>query len=111
MSTYFAPISDKIPELLTQSQYDSLSAKDPNKKYLIQAVGDEGLIGPAPFLLAAYEGATRLWADDRILPGGRWVTRTSAAENSWNSVCWSPELSLFVAVAANGPGNRVMTST
>lgn len=38
------------------------------------------------------------------------VARTSAADNSWVSVCWSPELSLFVAVASSGTGNRVMTS-
>ena len=41
---------------------------------------------------------------------GTWTARTSAADNSWNSVCWSPELSLFCAVAISGAGNRVMTS-
>jgi hypothetical protein len=30
--------------------------------------------------------------------------------NEWSSICWSPELSLFVAVASSGTGNRVMTS-
>src|SRR4029079_13208384 len=35
----------------------------------------------------------------------------SAADNDWLSVCWSPELSLFVAVANSGTGNRVMTSS
>jgi len=39
-----------------------------------------------------------------------WTTRTSAADNDWLSVCWSPELSLFCAVAYTGTGNRVMTS-
>jgi hypothetical protein len=39
-----------------------------------------------------------------------WTTRTSAADNSWTSVCWAPELSLFVAVGGTGTGNRVMTS-
>jgi len=39
-----------------------------------------------------------------------WTIRTSAADNSWRSVCWSPELSLFCAVAITGVGNRVMTS-
>ena len=28
----------------------------------------------------------------------------------WISVCWSPELHLFAAVANTGTGNRVMTS-
>ena len=39
-----------------------------------------------------------------------WTARTSAADNSWISVCWSPERGLFVAVANSGTGNRVMTS-
>lgn len=39
-----------------------------------------------------------------------WITKASSADNSWNSVCWSPELGLFVAVAQSGTGNRVMTS-
>jgi hypothetical protein len=39
-----------------------------------------------------------------------WTARTSASDNSWLSVCWAPELSIFVAVAASGAGNRVMTS-
>ena len=37
-------------------------------------------------------------------------SRASAADNAWRSVCWSAELSLFVAVASTGTGNRVMTS-
>ena len=39
-----------------------------------------------------------------------WTGRASAADNNWHSVCWAPELSLFVAVASSGTGNRVMTS-
>ena len=39
-----------------------------------------------------------------------WTIRTSAADNGWISVCWSPERGLFVAVAYSGTGNRVMTS-
>ncbi len=38
-----------------------------------------------------------------------WTARTSAADNQWYSVCWSPEAGLFVAVAFTGTGNRVMT--
>jgi len=36
--------------------------------------------------------------------------QTSAADNTWYSITWSPELGLFAAVAANGIENRVMTS-
>ena len=39
-----------------------------------------------------------------------WTTQRSAADNLWQSVCWAPELGLFVAVAESGTGNRVMTS-
>jgi hypothetical protein len=42
--------------------------------------------------------------------GSTWATRTSAVDNQWYSVVWSAELSLFVAVAITGSGNRVMTS-
>ena len=31
-------------------------------------------------------------------------------DNNWVSVCWSPQRGLFVAVAINGTGDRVMTS-
>jgi len=46
----------------------------------------------------------------RSIEGLKWTIRTSAADNDWFSVCWSPELSLFVAVATSGEGNRVMSS-
>ena len=36
--------------------------------------------------------------------------RTSAADNGWLGIAWSPELGLFAAVANSGVGNRVMTS-
>jgi hypothetical protein len=42
--------------------------------------------------------------------GISWTTRTSAADNSWVGLTWSPALSLFCAVASSGTGNRVMTS-
>ena len=39
-----------------------------------------------------------------------WTIRTSAADNNWRAVAWSPELSLFCAAAYTGTGDRVMTS-
>ena len=43
--------------------------------------------------------------------GIAWTSRTSAADYSWISVTYSPELQLLVAVAdSTGVGNRVMTS-
>ena len=38
-----------------------------------------------------------------------WTDRSAAEANGWYSVCWSPELSIFVAVSYGGT-NRVMTS-
>jgi hypothetical protein len=38
-----------------------------------------------------------------------WMTRTSAADNLWYSICYGN--GLFVAVAGTGTGNRVMTSS
>jgi hypothetical protein len=43
--------------------------------------------------------------------GINWTSRTSAVDNDWNSVCWSAELGLFVAVSFTGTGDRVMTSS
>lgn len=41
-----------------------------------------------------------------------WNSRSSAADNVWTGVCWSPELSLFCAVAQSGSAaTRVMTSS
>ncbi len=40
--------------------------------------------------------------------GDTWTSRTSAADNSWQSVTYGN--GLFVAVASTGSGNRVMTS-
>jgi len=58
------------------------------------------------------EWVTILYPDSRHSAGEDWTSRTSAADNSWHSVCWSPELTLFVAVAySGGSGNRVMTSS
>jgi hypothetical protein len=38
------------------------------------------------------------------------TARATPADNSWQSVCWSPQRGLFVAVAQTGTGNRIMTS-
>ena len=43
--------------------------------------------------------------------GQSWTAQTSAANNNWRSVCWSPELGLFVAVSyTSGTVNNVMLS-
>ena len=56
---------------------------------------------------AAQAGAPTL--DAAILFAGKtWTIRTSAADNSWLSVTYGN--GLFVAVAIDGVGNRVMTS-
>ena len=41
-----------------------------------------------------------------------WTIRTASEANEWFAICWSPELRLFVSLAANGTAtNRIMTST
>ncbi len=40
-----------------------------------------------------------------------WISRTSATNNNWTSVCYSFDKNLFVAVSNTGTGNRVMTSS
>ncbi|MCW0181289.1 MAG: DUF2793 domain-containing protein [Zavarzinia sp.] len=40
-----------------------------------------------------------------------WTVRTSPADLQWQGVCWSPELGLLCAVAGDGSGNRVATSS
>ena len=39
-----------------------------------------------------------------------WTRRNTGSDRNWRSVCWSPELGLFCAVANTGTGNRVVTS-
>jgi hypothetical protein len=40
-----------------------------------------------------------------------WSSKTSATDNNWSSICWSPELGVFCAVSQTGSGDRVMTSS
>ena len=51
-------------------------------------------------------GSSNIVSDTR----GFFVNTSNPNTNAWQSVCWSPQLSLFVAVANSGTGNRVMTS-
>ena len=45
------------------------------------------------------------------ITGLLWSSVRSPADNSWQAVCWSPELHLYACVANSGSGNRVMTSS
>ena len=40
-----------------------------------------------------------------------WISRTSASDNNWSSICYSLDKKLFVAVSNSGTANRVMTSS
>ncbi len=42
--------------------------------------------------------------------GSPFLLSSSAVDNAWRCICWSPELGIFAAVATTGTGNRVMTS-
>jgi len=76
----------------------------------VYAVGWDGVTTIAPSKNAVYDKIETLMAKFQGIISGNWTIRTSAADNKWCSVCWSPELNLFVAVAYTGVGNRVMTS-
>jgi microcystin-dependent protein len=61
------------------------------------------------FVAVASSGSS----NERIMtsPNGlTWTIRTSPSEVAWQSVTWSPELKLFLAVANSGT-NRIMRST
>ena len=61
------------------------------------------------YSISAYPGLARRLG--RVCNGiSAFATRTTTNDRPWISVCWSPELMLFVAVAYSGTGNRVMTS-
>jgi hypothetical protein len=55
---------------------------------------------------------------DNILPSkgtvlsnlNTWYSRTASVNNTWTSVCYSSDLSLFVAISNSGTSNRIMTS-
>jgi len=67
---------------------------------LVRAVNSAG--AGAPSTAVSVEPRTGVAA------GTNWTLRTSAADNSWNSVTYGN--GLFVALATTGTGNRVMTS-
>ena len=82
-----------------------------------QSLGTENIVNPPSTALTvhgvnitAMNKRTRASYASAEACVGTWTARSSATEgNSWCSVCWSPELSIFVAVAYAGT-NRVMTS-
>ena len=39
------------------------------------------------------------------ITGLLWSIVRSAADNSWQAICWSPELQLYACVAGSGTGN------
>jgi hypothetical protein len=39
-----------------------------------------------------------------------WVTQTGSTTNTWNNICWSPELSIFCASSWTGNTDSIMTS-
>ena len=59
------------------------------------------------FVAVYQSGSHRVFTSSN---GNDW-TKVVVSLNTWNSVAWSPQLSLLCAVADSGTGNRVMTST
>jgi hypothetical protein len=69
---------------------------------------------PVELALCNRRNAARLIEPDvtkrNWVTGNSWLSSTSAADHSWQTMRWAKELGLFVAVSASGAGNRVMTS-
>ena len=61
--------------------------------------------------ITALNARTRTSYASAVAAVSTWTARIPASNNQWRSVVWAPELSLFVAVASSGVGNRVMTSS
>ena len=71
------------------------------------AVSGQNIIWASDRFVAVYQsGNSRVFTS---LNGINW-TKLVVSLNAWNSVAWSPQLSLLCAVADSGTGNRVMTS-
>jgi hypothetical protein len=76
------------------------------------AVGDVYLASAGGAALASWQGLAgeQIAQGDLLLfDGSNWTSRTSAADNTWASLCWSPQRELLVAVASSG-SSRIMTS-
>ncbi|MEI6316354.1 MAG: peptidoglycan-binding domain-containing protein [bacterium] len=74
------------------------------------ATAPNGLGGQGLFVAVASSSAPITNQVMTSPDGNNWTARTAAALNNWTSVTWSPDLSLFAAVASSGTGTRVMTS-
>ena len=86
---------------LSPYKYNASSTKSENSPFVI--IPDDNISGTGAWEMQAPIGIASIVA-------GNWTIRTSAADNNWLSVAWSPELGLFCAVANSGTGNRVMTN-
>jgi len=55
---------------------------------------------------------TKVWSSDGLIATVFWTVQTQATYNlsAWQSVCWSPKLNMFVAVASSGT-ERIMYSS
>jgi hypothetical protein len=77
------------------------------------STGSTGSTGPSSFLSTYNNTLLRSSCANKVLGSKAVSTWTAGAlnvQNDWFSVCWSPKLHLFCAVAQSGSGNRVATS-
>jgi hypothetical protein len=81
-----------------------------------QSLGSENIVNP-PSTTSTVHGVNITAMNKRTRASyasakacvSTWTQRTAAASNKWCTMCWAPELSIFVAVSENGT-YRVMTS-
>ena len=86
-----------------------------------QTANGDWIITPPPGTRLYIDGDTRIHdhlsyhqrpnlREQYLTTNRPWISRVSAVDNDWFSICWSPELGLFCAVAITGGANHVMTS-
>jgi hypothetical protein len=100
--------------LLTSSKSNAVSAINElftsvsdGKSLVAAAITDKGVATAANATFTTIAGNIGN-IDTASIPGYKWVSRNSATDNNWNSVCYGNNM--FVAIAGTGTGNRVMTS-
>jgi hypothetical protein len=98
------------------SDYGNVGIGTTEPQGLLDVVGDANIINSGEFYVKGVKQpiVDTIWENvfgyDTTAGISGWETHTILVTNAWDSVVWSPELSLFAAVAYSGTGNRVMTS-
>jgi hypothetical protein len=98
------------------SDYGNVGIGTTEPQGLLDVVGDANIINNGEFYVKGVKQPIEdttwdgVFGYDSTAGISGWETHAIPVDIGWDSVAWSPELSLFAAVAYSGTGNRVMTS-